>query len=80
QQQHGIDGGMFDWVYESVTSEHNVNLASRMTDRFTRHRLEWRDARVWPTLDWDWLDTRIVAALNYLRKHPIDPQSASVDL
>ena len=80
QQQHGIDNGMFDWVYESVTSEHNVRLASRMTDRFTRHRIEWRHAQVWPAPEWDWLDTRIAAALNYVRKHPIDQRSASVDL
>lgn len=80
QQQHGVDGGMFDWVYESVTSERNVNLASRMADRFTRHRIEWHDAQVWPTSDWDWLDTRIVAALDYLRKHAIDQRSASLDL
>jgi hypothetical protein len=80
QQQHGIDGGMFDWVYESVTSERNVNLASRMADRFTRHRIEWHDAQVWPAVDWDWLDTRIVGALDYVSKHPIDQRSASLDL
>jgi hypothetical protein len=80
QQQHGVDSGMFDWVYESVTSERNVNLASRMADRFTRHRIEWHDAQVWPTSDWDWLDIRIVAALDYVRKHPIDQRPASLDL
>ncbi len=80
QQQHGVDSRMFDWVYESVTNERNVNLASQMADRFTRHRIEWHDGQVWPTADWDWLDARIVAALDYLRKHPIDQRSASVDL
>ncbi len=80
QQQHGVDGGMFDWVYESVTSERNVNLASRMSARFTRHRIEWRDAQVWPTPEWDWLDTCIAAALGYVSKHPIDQRSASMDL
>lgn len=80
QQQHGIDGGMFDWVYESVTSERTANLASRMADRFARHRIEWRDAQIWLTTDWDWLDTRIVSALDYVRKHPIEQGSASLDL
>ncbi len=80
QQQHGIDGGMFDWVYESVTSERTVNLASRMADRFTRHRIEWRDAQIWLTTDWDLLDTRIVSALDYVKNHPIEQRSASLDL
>jgi hypothetical protein len=80
QQQFGVDGGMFDWVYESVTSRHNVLLASRMMDRFTRHRMEWRDAEVWPSPVWNWLDTRITAAMAYVRAHPIDQRSASVDL
>jgi hypothetical protein len=80
QQQHGVDEGMFDWVYESVTSEYNVNLASRMADRFMRHRTEWRDAQVWQPADWDWLDTHIVTALDYVREHPIDHWSASLDL
>jgi hypothetical protein len=80
QQQHGVDGGMFDWVYESMTSERNVNFMSQMADRFTRHRTEWQAARVWPSSDWDWLDTRIVAALDYVGEHPIDRRSASLDL
>jgi hypothetical protein len=80
QQQHGVDSGMFDWVYESVTSEHNLRLASRMIERFTRHRIEWHDAQVWSTPDWNWLDRRIVATLDYVRKHRIDQRSASVGL
>jgi len=80
QQQHGVDSGMFDWVYESITNEHNVRLASRMTDRFMRHRLKWRDVEVWPTSEWDWLDTRITAAMVYVKAHPIDQRSASVEL
>ena len=80
QQQHGVDGGMFDWVYESVTSERNVALASEMADRFSRRRGEWHDARVWLTADWNWLEARIDAALDYVKAHPVDRQTASLDL
>ena len=80
QQQHGIDGGMFDWVYESVTSERTINLASKMAERFKRHRIEWRDAHTWRTAEWDWLDARIVSALDFVGRHPIEQRSAAVDL
>lgn len=80
QPQHGIDAGMFTGIYEYVVAETASNSRERMAGEFVRQKAAWRDAKVWPRSDWDWLDTRIAETLDYVRENRIDHQAATVDL
>lgn len=80
QRQHGIEAGMFTWIYESAMTEAASKSRKRMATEYIRHRNEWRDAKVWPRLDWEWLDARIGKTLDYVRENSIDQHTATLDL
>ncbi len=79
EPQWGIPAGMFDRIYESVTTERNIELAAEMAAYFELERGRWREANVWPTEDFEWLETLIAQGQRYVNEHRIDTRRAWID-
>ncbi len=63
EEKWGIPAGMFDRIYESVTNDRNVEFAAEMAAYFEHKRRKWREAQIWPSADFDWLEARILDGL-----------------
>jgi hypothetical protein len=80
EREWGIPAGMFDRIYEGVTNETNVELAVEMAAYFELEREGWREAGIWPSDDFDWLQGRIRRGFGYVQKHGLAGKGARLDL
>jgi len=71
EPQWDMPPGMYDHIFESVTNKHNLNLAAEMAAYFESKRVCWREANIWPTEDFEWLETLIERGVRYVDEHRI---------
>ena len=71
--------GMFDRIYESVIDRRNVELVADMAAYFDLNRSKWREENLWYSRDFDWLESRIVSGLAYLRQNRIDDEQPWIE-
>jgi hypothetical protein len=76
----GIPAGTFDRIYENVTSERNAELCEEMAAYFDCNRQKWRQSRVWPTVEFDWLEGRILANIQHTRQNQASPYRTRLDM
>ncbi len=65
----GISAGMFDRIREDVAGRRNIELCDEMSAYFEQNRRSWREAGVFPSGDFDWLESRALAAGKYIRQN-----------
>lgn len=76
----GIPSGMFDRLLEGVANSRNIEYAAEMAAYFEHRRNQWREAHVWRSEEFDWLESRILDGMAYVRTHRIDPRGATIEL
>lgn len=79
EPQWGIPAGMFDRIFESITSSRNVELAAEMAAYYESERDRWREAGIWTVEEFKWLDAMIVKGGQFVREHRIDAHRALID-
>jgi hypothetical protein len=75
----GLPAGMFDRIYENVASERNIETFEEMATYFDEKRSQWRQARVLPEEDFNWLDRHISRNIAAVRGLEFDRRSARLD-
>jgi hypothetical protein len=65
----GLQAGMFDRIYESVTDERNLEKCHEMAAYYELRKMEWSIGSVWPPAEFQWLDERISKGQEYVRTH-----------
>lgn len=68
----GIPAGMFDRIYENVSSGRNVQALAEMGAYYQTHRGEWVSAAVLPAEDFTWLEGVIERSTAGLRTGALD--------
>lgn len=76
----GIPSGMFDRLLEGVTNNRNIEFAAEMAAYFEHRRNQWRESYIWRSEEFDWLESRILDGIAYVRAHRIDPREATIEL
>jgi len=76
----GIPAGTFDRIYENVTSDRNAELCEEMAAYFECNRQKWRQARVCPAEEFDWLESRILANIRYTRENQPSAYRTRLDM
>ncbi|MCH8881674.1 MAG: hypothetical protein IID34_17550 [Planctomycetes bacterium] len=79
EPQWDMPPGMYELIFESVTNQHNLNLAAEMAAYFESKRAAWREANIWPVEDFEWLETLIERGVRYVDEHHIGAGRAWVD-
>ena len=75
----GLVAGIFDRIHDNVADHHNLSRCEELAHYFTEKAPEWRLAGVWPKEDFDWLEGRIVDAVEYVRSHRAGQDRTSLD-
>jgi hypothetical protein len=72
----GLQAGMFDRIFESVTDDRNLRKYQEMTGFYELRKMEWSIGTVWPAADFQWLDGRIRRGQDYVETHPVSKSKA----
>ena len=65
----GISPGMLDRIRENVAGRRNIELCDEMRAYFEQKRDSWREGGLFPAADFDWLESRALAAGKYIREN-----------
>ena len=72
----GLQAGMFDRIYESVTDDANLRKYQEMTAFYELRKMEWSLGTIWPSQDFEWLDDRIRRGRDFVEAHPVSKSKA----
>ncbi len=72
----GLQAGMFDRIYESVTDDRNLRKYQEMTAFYELRRMEWSHGKVWSPEEFRWLDERIRRGQEFVEAHPVSRSRA----
>ena len=76
----GIPAGIFDRIYESVVGRPCRQHTEEMAAYFELKKPAWRKASVWSSEDFDYLESVIAAAQDYVRGHRIEGGRVQLEL
>ena len=74
----GLVAGIFDQIHDNVADHHNLSKCEELAHYFEEKAPEWRSAEVWPKKDFDWIEGRIVDAVEYVRSHQAGQDRSSL--